>query len=236
MRRISCLCLAATSAALVVAGLAAGGTAARSGCTNDFVTARIAGRTFCLQRGMACRSRLNRGFHRYLFDCRHGYLVYWWRGLLARPLHIPTLAAGSPCPATEQNGTLGERGNVDVPDAPAFGPGPAYPGLASNRGQAELTYLAGWGPQGWDGTKLLWTVPKYVGPYLVRGRQLDGPGELAFDWAPWTDMPRPDMRLTGPYGSLHPAATFLHAPGCYAYQVDGRGFSYLVVFEARLVS
>jgi len=40
----------------------------------------------------------------------------------------------------------------------------------------------------------------------------------------------------GPQTDLHPAATFLRAPGCYAYQVDGRGFSYLIVFTARPTS
>jgi hypothetical protein len=28
----------------------------------------------------------------------------------------------------------------------------------------------------------------------------------------------------------------LRAPGCYAYQVDGRAFSYLIVFEALVSS
>jgi hypothetical protein len=31
-----------------------------------------------------------------------------------------------------------------------------------------------------------------------------------------------------------PSLTRLRAPGCYAYRVDGRPFSYLVVFEARV--
>lgn len=33
-----------------------------------------------------------------------------------------------------------------------------------------------------------------------------------------------------------PSLTRVRAPGCYAYQVDGRTFSYLVIFEARLES
>jgi hypothetical protein len=32
---------------------------------------------------------------------------------------------------------------------------------------------------------------------------------------------------------LHPAATFVRTPGCYAYQVDTLRSSYLIVFEAR---
>jgi hypothetical protein len=42
-----------------------------------------------------------------------------------------------------------------------------------------------------------------------------------------------ELRLVGPYPELNPAATYLLSSGCYAYQVDGRGFSYLIVFKAR---
>jgi meiotically up-regulated gene 157 (Mug157) protein len=29
-----------------------------------------------------------------------------------------------------------------------------------------------------------------------------------------------------------PSTTHVHGPGCYAYQVDGNGFSYAIVFRA----
>jgi hypothetical protein len=45
-----------------------------------------------------------------------------------------------------------------------------------------------------------------------------------------------ELRLVGPEADLHPAATYLRGPGCYAYQVDGRGFSYLIVVAARPAS
>ena len=183
---------------------------------------------------MPCRSRWNAQYHRYLFDCHQGYLVYWWRGLLQRPLRVPTLAAGSPCPSSGQDGTLGDRGIVELQGLPVFGPGPAYPTLGSEGGRAFLSYAVGWGYDGWDGTKVLWAVPRYVGPYVVRGRQLDGPGELRFDQGPnWSNMLHAELRLVGPYADLNPAATFLKSPGCYAYQVDGRGFSYMIVFTAQ---
>ena len=180
-------------------------------CGSGALKVPIAGRYRCLQRGVTCHARLNSAYHRYLFHCSGGFLVYWWTGLLRRPLHIPTTGAGTVCPATEQSGTLGDHG-VDASSGPAFGPGPAYP-------------------------KLLWTVPGYNGPYIVRGRQLDGPNELAFDQGPsWSNKLHGELRLVGPYSGLNPAATYLRAPGCYAYQVDGRGFSYLITFEARAVS
>jgi hypothetical protein len=238
MRRISCLSLAATSA---VFALAASASADRSpayasmsrSCSPGFVGALVGRRHTCLQRGIACRPRFNSAYHRYLFHCNAGYLVYWWTGLVRRPLHIPTIVAGAPCPSSEQNGTLGDHGNRDAPAAPAFGPGPAYPTLQSDGGRAVLHYSAWRGFEGWGGTKVLWTVPRYVGPYIVRGRQLDGSNQLKFDWGPsWTDKLHDALRLTGSLSVLNPAATFVQAPGCYAYQVDGRGFSYLIIFAA----
>lgn len=119
----------------------------------------------------------------------------------------------------------------------AFGPGPAYPTLGSASGHAELVYLPTDGPDGWGGNKVLWTVPRYYGPVVVRGRQIDGANELRFDRGPtWTNRLHRELRLVGPYPELNPAATYLLSPGCYAYQVDGRGFSYLIVFQARAAS
>jgi hypothetical protein len=240
MRRISWLCLAATSVAavLLVTAPAVAVHPAQSSvvqrCGDRFVPAVIGGRRTCLQRGMACRSRFNSAYHRYVFHCDAGYLVYWWTGLLRRQLHLPAIAASAPCPATDQNGTLGDHGNRDAPAAPAFGPGPAFPTLQSEGGRAELHYTAWGGFEGWGGSKVLWTVPRYSGPYIVRGRQLNGSNRLKFDWGPsWTNQLHDTLRLTGALSVLNPAATFLQAPGCYAYQVDGRGFSYLIVFEAR---
>jgi hypothetical protein len=42
-----------------------------------------------------------------------------------------------------------------------------------------------------------------------------------------------EIRLVGPDPTLHPAATFVRTPGCYAYQIDTARSSYLIVFEAR---
>jgi hypothetical protein len=240
MRRISWLSLVAASAAALAYGSASAlsGPASMSHrCGTGFVHAVVGGRHRCLQQGMICRSRLNAAYHRHLFHCERGYLGYWWGGLVRRPLRIPTLTAGVACPASTPEGTLGERGNVDTQTAPAFGPGPAYPTLSSEGGHAVLPYLTGWGYEGWDGTKLLWTVPGYRGPYIVRGRQLDGPSRLQFDQGPnWSNKLHNELRLVGPYPRLNPAATFLRGPGCYAYQVDGRGFSYVIVFEARPIA
>jgi len=83
----------------------------------------------------------------------------------------------------------------------------------------------------------MWSVdPRYVGPVLVRGRQLDGPNEIRFEnGSPgFTDEqrlhPARELRLLGGY--VHPATTRVRALGCYAWQIDGIGFSRRIVFVA----
>jgi hypothetical protein len=210
----------------------------RARCPARSTPAVVRGRFVCLGPGGSCRSRNQRAYRRYGFVCRNGQLAYDW-ARLARPLHIPTLAPGSACPATQPSGTLGQRGNTDAREAPAFGPGPAYVTLgAEATSGARLTFV--WPPTeppyiGWWGTKALWTIPRYTGVALIRGRQLDGTGGLGFDKGPgWTNRVHNALRLEGPETVLHPAATFVRGPGCYAYQVDTLRTSYLIVFSAVL--
>jgi hypothetical protein len=128
-----------------------------------------------------------------------------------------------------------------------WGPGPAYPFIGSGSDRAQLVFELPLGDPvfgtEWGGTKAIWGISiRYAGPILVRGRQLDGPNEVRFEnGSPgFTDEKRlhPDaeLRLVGPKPHGNPATTRLRAPGCYAYQVDGRGFSYLIVFDARVRS
>ena len=150
---------------------------------------------------------------------------------LYRPLRIPTIAPGAPCPASSSRSTL--RHGITFP---AFGPGPAFPTLEKRSGRAAVGMV--WEPTnetrpGWAGTKVLWAVPRYDGAVLIRGRQLDGPNRVGFDLGPsWTRTVLRELRLVGPTYDLRPAATFVQAPGCYAYQVDTLRSSYRIVFEA----
>ena len=120
----------------------------------------------------------------------------------------------------------------------AFGPGRAYPTADGGSGRAAIGLV--WSPTeapylGWAGTKVLWTVPRYTGAVLIRGRQVDGTTGVGFDLGPqWTHTVLPELKLVGPH-PLRPAATFVRSPGCYAYQVDTFRSSYLIVFEAKLV-
>jgi hypothetical protein len=210
---------------------------ARVRCPARSTRAIVRGRVACLSPGDFCRTRNRRAYRRYGFVCRNEQLAYDWATLARRPLHIATLTPGSACPATHPSGTLGERGS-DAGQAPAFGPGPAYVGLGVETSGAMLTFV--WPPteapyRGWYGTKALWTIPRYTGAVLVRGRQLDGDSGLGFDRGPgWSNRVHQGLRLGGPETGLHPAATFVRRPGCFAYQVDVLRASYLIVFRAVL--
>ncbi|HXG75200.1 MAG TPA: hypothetical protein VNJ53_01385 [Gaiellaceae bacterium] len=154
---------------------------------------------------------------------------------LRRPLEVPRLAPGAPCPAS------GIDASVDFARfgvGPGLGPGPVYPvGLAD--GTLELAPARNFGSRHWLGQKVLWFVhPRYRGPVLVRGRQLDGPARVRFERG---DVPPLELRILptqtvawagqpdGARGA--PSYTRLRAPGCYGYQVDVATFSYVVVFR-----
>lgn len=160
-----------------------------------------------------------------------------WRRL-RRPLRIPTIAHGGRCPRTSANPNRNlakiEPGLTGV----AWGRGPAYPGGLGTGSGPVLRYLDPI-PVGslfhgskWFGNKVMWVIDRaYRGPLLIRGRQLDGAYELRFDRG---RLPPREMRFESsapPRG--RPSFTRVRGPGCYAYQVDGISFSYLIVFEAK---
>lgn len=79
----------------------------------------------------------------------------------------------------------------------------------------------------------------------MRGRQLGESNELYFD-SVYDKEFRNELRIPSaaqgrqtwvlPNSSdwrALPSGTYVRAPGCYAYQVDGFGFSEVIVFEAR---
>lgn len=155
-----------------------------------------------------------------------------WAPLAQRSLAIPTLASGSACPRTEGKRVL-----------PAFS-------FAIGAGAA---YVTGFGPDGAYAYQQFSNVPAgyretvwlvdgtYQGPLLIRGRQLDGSHTLRFGTGPREQLP--ELRLGGPDGvrgevisnaqnwRTWRAYTIAPTPGCYAYQVDGIGFSETIVFQ-----
>ena len=155
-------------------------------------------------------------------------LLTRWDFLSMRPLTDLRIEPGEPCPVTVQTGRVGRHTGL--------GPGPAYPIGPHNVITMRMPPPEGWGPE-WSGTKRVWGMDaRYARRALVRGRQLDGPNELRFV------LGRPGFtaaKLLSPIRELRvegdtPSLTRVRAPGCYAYQVDGAAFSYLVVFEARV--
>jgi hypothetical protein len=100
--------------------------------------------------------------------------------------------------------------------------------------------LGGSPRDGWYDIKTLWFVdPSYQGPVLVRGARIDGPGVIAFGESP--DLgeliipPGPTINEASDGYRTAPGGTYLKGPGCYAWQVDGIGFSTLIVFSAKTV-
>ena len=122
----------------------------------------------------------------------------------------------------------------------ALGPGPAYPLGLLRVTTLSFTYPVQpsqiWYPSNWSGNKVLWTVaPRYRGPVLIRGRQLDGPNLVRFDNGsfPPAELRLPSGGVTSANGFRdRPSFTRLRAPGCYAWQLDGTTFSQVIVFRA----
>jgi hypothetical protein len=158
-----------------------------------------------------------------------------WRSL-HRPLHIPRIAPGAPCPTSKPD-PRGDLSRFKGLVGTAWGRGPAYPGGLGND-KPVLIYAypplptSEWAGSEWSGQKVNWiTNPSFRGRILIRGRQLDGPNELRFNDGL---VPPREMRVIGRgpgYGT--PSYTRVRADGCYGYQIDGAHFSRVIVFEAR---
>ena len=86
-----------------------------------------------------------------------------------------------------------------------------------------------WNGGAWGVQKLLWFVhPRYRGPVLVRGVQLDGANRVRFERGA---LPPAELRL--PVGTrARPSFVRIRKPGCYAFQIDGLTFSRSIVFRA----
>jgi len=126
--------------------------------------------------------------------------------------------------------------------------GPVYGALLA--GPPRIVYLQPpIGKSRWQAVRTIWVSrPSYGGPVLVRGGRLDRPGRLGFGRR---HRPQWELRLPAgdwPHRDLHPSGrgrplaggwrassvpTRIRAPGCYAFQVDGLGFSYVLAFGVQ---
>jgi hypothetical protein len=151
------------------------------------------------------------------------------------PLRLPISSPGL-CAA-------GQAHTVASGVSPVLGSGPLYPAhLGNNDGILRVSRLV---DSVWLGEKVLWIAPpSFSGRAVVRGGRLDGTGDVGFDTGyPAAAIPASQLVLdTSSAG--HPAGEWYNwttysrvkGPGCYAYQIDGDGFSYTIVFEARLAT
>jgi hypothetical protein len=123
----------------------------------------------------------------------------------------------------------------------ALGSGPVRPIVVAgsgppanpSQGSFQLTPI---GPGGWYNIKTLWfSDPTYQGPWRIRGQRIDAEGIIAFGEQPTVGelVVPPAPTLTGGDGYREaPGGTYIRAAGCYASQIDGVGFSNVIVFEA----
>lgn len=173
--------------------------------------------------------------------------------LRSRPLKLPTVGNGKPCPTTASH-DLSPVVNGGKGKGPGFGfgPGPAY-----LSGIVELY------PGGFDNE--VWLIePTYEGPVLIRGQQINGSHIVAFaepitfavggfssagspppgaavtsvtiggQAVPfYQELDLPAMSSTDAKGfwRMFFARTNIEAAGCYAFQLDGLDFSLAIVFQ-----
>lgn len=151
---------------------------------------------------------------------------------LVRPLHFPHVERAH-CPGSRAR-------YVSTPDfgSVALGTGPVRIGVdttvAHGAARAGST-----GYPGWLGLKThFFSVPSYQGPFLVRAARLDGPGLVRLGATPAQSAPLvvpPGPTVNGSAGWREvPYFTFMAAPGCYGWQIDGLKFSEMIVI--RLLS
>jgi hypothetical protein len=156
--------------------------------------------------------------------------------LLSRPLHFPSLARNSVCPASSGS-TVKNSFFVGV----ALGRGPVRL-LLADRGDIHRGHVVLGRTQapGWSALQTLWfATPGYDGPFVVRAARVGARGPIAVQ-ADQTGLgpgrgalivaAGPTANTQDGYRSM-PGSTWVRSPGCYAWQIDGQGFSETVVAD-----
>lgn len=147
---------------------------------------------------------------------------------LIRQLHFPA-ATRARCPATRgQYVSTNDFGAWSLRNGPV---GVAIDNAGDVRhGEVNLAR----GPSAWESLKThFFSVPDYQGPFLVRAKRLDRPGPIRLGAGPSQTTPLVVPRGQTPNGTNGWREinyfTFVKAPGCYGWQVDGLTFSEVIV-------
>jgi hypothetical protein len=156
-------------------------------------------------------------------------------GLAWAPLKLPRVGPGQSCPVSTPR-------NLGPQIGPGKGSGPVFVFGAD----AVLSDPA-------SSNKIVWASdPSYSGPIRIRGARIDGAGQLLLDTYDnrWRGAPVktvdgtglvPELDLLESHSSfpnvptgwrMWPSGTYVSLPGCYAWQVDGVGFTELIIFHS----
>ncbi|HEU5199509.1 MAG TPA: hypothetical protein VFU32_07725 [Ktedonobacterales bacterium] len=155
-----------------------------------------------------------------------------WTALQQVPLHIPTLSPGEPCP-------VAPVGQVNPNLGDALGTGPAFLVGFGKAGALDLSQ-ASQQNGAYSVLTLLTAPPAYTTDMLVRGRQMDGAAAVLFSEETGSGLLTqlqlsPDTAGTtgGASGGWLTWSAFLvvSGAGCYGLQIDGAGFSEVIVFQ-----
>ena len=165
--------------------------------------------------------------------------------LLARPLHFPSLGPGGRCPVS-----AGYAVNNPYFGGDALGNGPVRVLIAQAGDVLHARPILGTGdPRGYALQTLWFAMPGYNGAFVVRGARLGKPGPIAVQpgetsFGPGAgplivpagptlnSYPEPTGKPSWAGYRTVPGSTWVKSPGCYAWQVDGRGFSEVIVVDA----
>ena len=157
-----------------------------------------------------------------------------WGDLAGRPVNLTRLAPGQTCPQSTLRQTDPERFGMGLGDGPVYA-------VAGQKVKSTPT----------TGNKVLWVAdPAYGGPIRIRGGQLDGDGDLllggplhnywlgqpvkhvsGFDLYRELDLIESGTPTGAPWRAW-PSETYIATPGCYAWQVDGLGFTEIITIQA----
>ena len=157
--------------------------------------------------------------------------------LTSRPLHFPTLGPNRSCPASP-----GKTFNNILFAGVALGSGPVRVLLADSgdlpHGHVNLYPSE---VRGWFALQTLWFAkPGYNGPFVVRAKRIGRSGKVEVQpgrnglepgSGPLMVSAGPTMNSAGGYRTV-PGSTWVKSGGCYAWQVDGRNFSEVIVVDA----